>query len=170
MKRTIAEDFALKPIVSAKSRRRESNRKASDKIGDGSGYVYFMQHTGGGPVKIGRSKRPGARIANVSRAKFGGGDELRYIGWLKVKLGVEVRLERALHERFADKRLDGEWFDINGAADLSEILATARSVVGDGFTLAGLGGDEDEDDNNRVAMTRAEAMRVMRGRRGQTRY
>lgn len=65
--------------------------------------VYFAQSVAGGPVKIGHSNDPEARVASLQTAHA---DTLRIIGTIPGGRAVET----ALHASFADDRIGGEWF------------------------------------------------------------
>ena len=70
---------------------------------DGRSYVYFIG-AAEGPVKIGFSVAPYERVAVLQTGH-----------WAKLSLlakvvGTEAD-ERAYHKRFADHRLNGEWFE-----------------------------------------------------------
>lgn len=82
--------------------------------------VYFIQRGEAGPIKIGHSGNPKARLAALKTASD---QPLRMIGVMDG--GKEA--ERELHLRFADARLEGEWF-----SPTEEIVALARS-----FSVAG---------------------------------
>lgn len=62
--------------------------------------VYFIQSSDGGPIKIGKSSNPKRRLANLQTARS---DKL-------LLLGTSNLPEESLHQRFADLRLNGEWF------------------------------------------------------------
>lgn len=68
------------------------------------GWVYFVQAGDDGPIKIGRSRRPLERF-----------EELRGGSPLPLRLLLTYRAgeleERRLHQRFAELRRSGEWFD-----------------------------------------------------------
>lgn len=66
--------------------------------------VYFVQGVGGGPVKIGHSASPSARLTSL---QVGSPSVLRVVATMRG--GFEV--ERTLHRAFAKDRLHGEWFD-----------------------------------------------------------
>lgn len=70
------------------------------------GYVYVLEH--GGVYKIGRSAEPEKRIAQISPI-------LPYpISVVCIAFSEDyVDLERRLHLRFQDVRLNGEWFDLS---------------------------------------------------------
>lgn len=79
--------------------------------------VYFIQGVDGGPIKIGTSCDPDARLATLQIASP---IELRIIGLT----GGGATLERSLHKRLAAHRLHGEWF-----ADVSEVIAAIAEVL-----------------------------------------
>lgn len=94
-----------------------------DEVGKlNTGYVY-LAYAETGQYKIGRSKSP------IERIKV-----------FKTKMPIDVTLihtipadnpaeaEKELHERYAGKRLGGEWFDLSGS-DVSDILAIDRYAV-----------------------------------------
>jgi predicted component of type VI protein secretion system len=68
-----------------------------------SSWIYFAQASEGGPVKIGTSRNPAARIRELSVASATG---LRLL--TQEEGGRRDELE--LHRRFADARMHGEWF------------------------------------------------------------
>jgi hypothetical protein len=74
------------------------------------GYTYFIQVGDDGPIKIGQTSSPEARIRAIDAFNP---------SKLNVLLVIKCRgHERALHVRFAQHRLKGEWF-----APAPEILA-----------------------------------------------
>lgn len=89
----------------------EDNRPAADR----SGYVYVI--SGGGYCKIGKAKDPDARIKGL-------GTKLPFVlrRLLVVPANDYTVLERELHEHFADKRAEGEWFTLT-PADVDWIAA-----------------------------------------------
>ena len=68
-----------------------------------SNFVYFIKSGATGSIKIGVSKDPLRRLADLQNAS---GEELELIGVIK---GNRNR-EKALHERFAHGNVRGEWF------------------------------------------------------------
>jgi hypothetical protein len=66
--------------------------------------IYFMQAEGGGPIKIGTSKRLARRLVTL---RWLTGQPLKV---LAVMPGNRHR-ERQLHARFSRYRVAGEWFD-----------------------------------------------------------
>ena len=82
--------------------------------------VYFIQACGGGPVKIGRSADPRARIATLQTANP---DHLRIVATMPGGVAVE----RMLHRMFERHRVrpDGEWFNPE-----PEVLAFIRELGG----------------------------------------
>lgn len=80
--------------------------------------VYFIQRGEAGPIKIGHSGNPKARLAALKTASD---QPLRMIG----VMDGDKPDERRLHLRFADARLEGEWF-----SPTEELVAYALSVGG----------------------------------------
>lgn len=78
------------------------------------GYVYLIQ-ADNGVYKIGRSQNPKSRIKRL-------GITLPYeIGVIHlIKSNQYIKAEKQLHDRFASKRLKGEWFDLSDD-DVTEI-------------------------------------------------
>lgn len=66
-------------------------------------FVYFVQAGDDGPVKIGLAKEP---LRRVSSLQTGSPVPLR----LRHVVPGDHALERALHRRFAEARVAGEWF------------------------------------------------------------
>lgn len=67
-------------------------------------YVYFVQAASGGPIKIGLSVDPVARVRSLQGANA---DELVV---LRVMPGNWIT-EMLLHERLEHRRVRGEWFE-----------------------------------------------------------
>ncbi len=76
-----------------------------------SGYVYFF--VSGTAVKIGFTTNPRQRAHQLKTASPGAAFMAKF-------LQGTVERERMLHERFAEYRLNGEWFDLKG--DLAKYL------------------------------------------------
>jgi hypothetical protein len=79
------------------------------------GYVYLLG--GGGYYKIGKAKDP-QRRAETLAVQLPYSVELLHA----IESGDYARAEEYLHERFAHKRLNGEWFDLSDD-DVAEITA-----------------------------------------------
>ncbi|MGE7204945.1 GIY-YIG nuclease family protein [Sphingomonas sp. NPDC019816] len=79
--------------------------------------VYFIGGTDG-PVKIGSSANPSARLKEVQTGSF------RALSILAVCPGGFTQ-ERVYHHRFADDRLHGEWFARTPALE-AEIASLSR--------------------------------------------
>lgn len=90
-------------IVNHNAYRRSIRREGLRPRGsEGRAYVYYAGDPGGDIVKIGFSKNPWARVAELAVARPG----------IKL-LGVEdgtPRLERARHRQFSQEHVGGEWF------------------------------------------------------------
>lgn len=71
---------------------------------DAGGSVYFIRSGLDGPIKIGRSRRPYARLDDLQATSAERLD-------LLLILDGGAALERDLHARFAEHRLHGEWFE-----------------------------------------------------------
>lgn len=121
-----------------------------------SGRVYFVQAGEGGPIKIGwTGGSPSARMAAL---QTGNPHRLR----LLTSIEGTAADEAALHARFADSRLEGEWFapsadlrayllrldcDVFGASRADrprwegELLVLARRMVQGGEHHAGIEGN-----------------------------
>lgn len=67
-------------------------------------YVYFIQESDRGCIKIGVTTKMEYRLAGL---RVGNPFSLSIVG---VGIGTRVT-ERALHRRFANYRLEGEWFE-----------------------------------------------------------
>lgn len=74
----------------------------------GMGYVYILH--GGGYRKIGKSIDPEARLSVIMPAlPFKVEREFLFM----CRLGSEGEVERLLHQRFRERRENGEWFSLN---------------------------------------------------------
>lgn len=90
-------------------------------------FVYFIQRTSGGLVKIGKSQKPDTRLAKLQE---GCPEPLAIIG----VCSGGYPAEKQLHRWFADQRRDGEWFEINDAmAALISRLPSWESVQAGAF-------------------------------------
>ena len=83
-----------------------------------AGYVYLIQSPTG-TYKIGRTKNPADRMKTFSvKLPF----EVEYVAVIQT---LDMRgLEAALHRRYEDKHVNGEWFALD-AADVEAIKALA---------------------------------------------
>jgi hypothetical protein len=94
-----------------------------------SGWVYLAGFSCTTLVKIGFTERPeyALRLREVSQAEMPG----KLISPMVLFKSIELRaLESALHRHFADKRKDGEWFELT-FRDLE--WAVTAQLVGMGF-------------------------------------
>lgn len=90
----------------------------------GWGFVYLM--SGDGYYKIGYSKRiPVRRVQLATKLPF----ELKLL--CAIKSDSATTLERQLHERFANKRLCGEWFRLT-ESDVGYIKSLKQQKQHDG--------------------------------------
>ncbi|MBH0168262.1 GIY-YIG nuclease family protein [Fictibacillus sp. 18YEL24] len=76
--------------------------------GKAPGYVYFVQEHLNGTFKIGKTKHIEKRM-NVFGVKLPFKNELIYL----IKTGDHHQTEVAFHKYFSQKRLEGEWFQLN---------------------------------------------------------
>lgn len=63
-------------------------------------FVYFIQRSNDGPIKIGKSKNPESRVNQLQLASV---EPLRLLGVLSDE-------EKRIHDLFLDHRISGEWF------------------------------------------------------------
>lgn len=84
-------------------------RERQQKNGSKPGYVYLIRAESG-YFKIGRTVNPDDRMKTF-------GVKLPFEVKFECVVNAEnmIQLERDLHERFADKRINGEWFNLNDA-------------------------------------------------------
>lgn len=81
--------------------------------------VYLIQAGVNGPVKIGQSDDPMARLAQLQTSHY---EKLRLVGL------ILDGSESELHAKYADQRLNGEWFTAS-AELLAEVTLTAESYT-----------------------------------------
>lgn len=84
-------------------------------------YIYFIRHVPSDCVKIGRSRLPKQRLSGL-RVAHPNPDDLQPIA--AVPGGGDI--ERELHERFADARKSGEWFE--PVPEIEEYIETVTSA------------------------------------------
>lgn len=88
---------------------REKERRRSERPKSArpkpTGHVYFLR--AGNTVKIGFSTNLSERLRNI---RTGCPEKVRLV---KVVAGT-MKTERMYHDRYAEYRLDGEWFDLRG--------------------------------------------------------
>lgn len=73
-----------------------------------NGFVYFIQDTVTGHIKIGKSKNPKARLSQLQTSTV---NELKLLHIIECEDMDEI--ETALHKRFEDKHIRGEWFSVS---------------------------------------------------------
>lgn len=93
-----------------------------ESLKDYRGYIYFMERPDRGVIKVGYSKNPWARLAEVRRSVDDDGVEI--VATLKTTEKSEV----SVHAIYEDLRLDGEWFH-KGPALARAVEAVASGVV-----------------------------------------
>lgn len=68
-------------------------------------YIYFIQQGDSGPIKIGYSENPCRRLAFLKTANpF----PLKIVGLIS---NASLRIEVETHNKFANMRMEGEWFE-----------------------------------------------------------
>jgi hypothetical protein len=82
-------------------------------------YVYFIQQGVSGPVKIGRSYNPTARMAQLQTAHA---DRLRMLYFERGGRDEECRL----HAKFSECHISGEWFELT--TEMLQYIETWRFV------------------------------------------
>lgn len=85
-----------------------------------TGFIYFIAPIANqSGVKIGFSKNPGARLADLTSEV---GIKLNLIG----SIPGTKETEKEIHEKFKDQRLHGEWFRTNQA--INRFVSTAIAL------------------------------------------
>lgn len=88
-------------------------------------YTYVIGSDETPLVKIGHSEQPEKRLLQI---KIGSPWPLRLL-W---QHGGGQRLERALHQRFAAQRHNGEWFDFGKADPVATVSAATAELIDSG--------------------------------------
>jgi hypothetical protein len=106
-------------------------------------YVIGTQNSKGlyePPCKIGISREPWERLNTLETESQLGGKQLtlNIIYYLELNEEGARKLEKMLHDTFADKRITGEWFNV-GPHDATIALCTLVPVV---LSAAGVSGSE----------------------------
>ncbi len=71
-------------------------------------YSVYVIQAGHGPVKIGYARSVQSRLRDLQTGYWG---ELHIsLTWDRLTKGEAMARERRLHDRFAEHRLNGEWF------------------------------------------------------------
>lgn len=91
---------------------------AEDDLEGYKGYVYFIGPESGDTVKIGYSKNPWARLRDLQTATT---EKLRVIATVRTTESTEF----TTHELFAEQRIKGEWFSVDGV--LSSVIKQIKS-------------------------------------------
>lgn len=100
-----------------------SETEARKAAKDGLTFVYFAQPVGGGPIKIGKTrKHPEQRLSSL---QVGSPVPLELLGWLS----CEWWLEQALHRALEQHLVQGEWF--KDAPEVRLLVAMAKDGMHD---------------------------------------
>ena len=94
-------------------------------------HVYFIHAADHGKIKIGTSKNPLKRMADL-QAACGPLATLKLLGSIDGSYAVE----RLLHERFAAHRVSGEWFADEIMDECRELIALDAIYWSDGKLAA----------------------------------
>lgn len=71
--------------------------------------VYFIRVVGTDCVKIGRAVDVKSRLATMTTDNY---QDLELCLTIKPYIGLDEHLEKEFHERFADRRIKREWFNL----------------------------------------------------------
>lgn len=72
--------------------------------------VYFIKHSNVSPIKIGKSTKENFK-SRLGHLKISSPYGIEILG--VIKTDNAYKLERSLHSKFKESRLNGEWFDIS---------------------------------------------------------
>lgn len=113
----------IKYLVLAFSEVFIEKRKRDKRASANHGFVYLVQSPTGS-YKIGRTKDPDNRMKTFSvKLPF----EVDYV--CVIETGDMYQLERSLHQQYASKRVNGEWFML----DTGDVECIKRLVVEHGY-------------------------------------
>jgi len=107
-------DRLNKASLDARMKQREENRRETKKYKPKPGYVYLLEYDG--LHKIGMTKNISSRLK-----QFGARMPHDVTLIHSVKTSDTVSLEVELHERYAEKRMNGEWFNLS-PSDVHDIM------------------------------------------------
>lgn len=85
------------------------------------GYVYVLYNPESNLVKIGKTKSPHRRFSELSNQA---GSKFRY--YITEPIFIETIVERVMHNKFATKRVKGEWFS---SVDFDFVVSTLKGVL-----------------------------------------
>lgn len=121
MAKDIVADIARMVGINLRPRTAPKPQKASKRPAPtaGSGFVYFIQRSDGGPIKIGWAKDVRARVAKI---QTGVPETLAVLATMP----GTTRTERSVHGLLAAHRCRrGEWF--NPAPEVLEVVERVRA-------------------------------------------
>lgn len=90
----------------------------------GRSWVYFAQHGGGGPVKIGRTRQLNSRLTALQTFCP---EEVLYLG----RIAESVLSEERIHIIFNAHRRRGEWF--NPTPEMLALASAGKRVFAAGY-------------------------------------
>ena len=86
-------------------------------------FIYFVQQDKGGPIKIGVSQEPAARL---SQLQVGNPDSLNLLATVL----SDTKTEQQLHQVFSKDSIRGEWFrPSNGLITFIKVLSKGPTVA-----------------------------------------
>ena len=90
----------------------------------GIGYVYIIENEMN--IKIGRTSNPQNRFRQLSNSNSGGLTPLRL--FVSEPMYIDKTIEHLMHQKFADHRVEGEWFtDVEFDAVKDELIKLCTS-------------------------------------------
>lgn len=117
------EEFE-KHVTLVQKRTRRAMDRAADALIERTRCTYFVREKDGDYLKIGWTDRPLER--RLAELQAGNPRELSLERVVKLRTAREAKqLEGALHRYFADRRIRGEWFEIEPA----ELVAALELFV-----------------------------------------
>lgn len=84
------------------------------------GYVYVLYNPESELVKIGKTKNPHQRFNTLSNQN---GSKFRY--YITEAIYIEGTVEKVMHNKFATRRMKGEWFSSN----FDDVVITLKELL-----------------------------------------
>lgn len=100
--------------------------------------VYFVIEPTNNAIKIGRSSQIRKRLGQL---QTGNVDELELMGWITPS--DDKKVERSLHQKYANHRVRGEWFAISQDDVLHELERASGFIPKNTNTFEIVGYDKD---------------------------
>jgi hypothetical protein len=90
-----------------------------------SSFLYIISEGSDGPVKVGRSRNPGARMCEL---QTGNARKLRLVARYELTHDDACEAERILHEELAAWAMAGEWFQLDEKFMIEYVPDFFRSI------------------------------------------